>query len=76
MEERYEHVVKVLTEHKDLLDYIAKRLEEIETMDGSEFYDIVKGEEHCKQLTADAGAEKAMGQEGASEPAQDDKSDK
>lgn len=76
MEERYEHVVKVLTEHKDLLDYIAKRLEEIETMDGNEFYDIVKGEEHCKQLTADAGAEKASEQEGASEPAQDDKSDK
>ena len=66
----------MLTEHKDLLDYIAKRLEEIETMDGSEFYDIVKGEEHCKQLTADAGAEKAMGQEGDSEPVQDDKSDK
>jgi len=50
MNERYEHVVKLLSEHKDLLDYIAKRLEEIETMEGKEFYDIVKGEQHCKEL--------------------------
>ena len=51
MKERYAHVVEVLTEHKDLLDYIAKRLEEIETMEGKEFYDIVKGEQHCRELT-------------------------
>ena len=57
MEERYEYVVKVLTDHKDLLDYIAKRLEEIETMDGKEFYDIVKGEQHCKELSENAGKE-------------------
>jgi len=50
MNERYEHVVSILSEHKDLLDYIAKRLEEVETMDGKEFYDIVKGEQHCKEL--------------------------
>ena len=50
MKERYAHVLEVLTEHKDLLDYIAKRLEEIETMEGKEFYDIVKGEQHCKEL--------------------------
>ena len=51
MEERYTYVVKLLTDHKDLLDYIAKRLEEIETMEGKEFYEIVKGEQHCKELT-------------------------
>ncbi len=57
MKERYAHVVEVLTEHKDLLDYIAKRLEEIETMEGKEFYDIVKGEQHCRELTDSTSAE-------------------
>ena len=57
MKERYSHVLKVLTEHKDLLDYIAKRLEEIETMEGKEFYDIVKGEQHCRELTDSTTAE-------------------
>lgn len=51
MEERYEHVLKVLNEHKDLLEYIAVRLQEVETMDGKEFYEIVKGEAHCKEIT-------------------------
>jgi len=51
MNERYEHVVSLLAEHKELLEYIANRLREIETMDGKEFYEIVKGEQHCKTLT-------------------------
>ena len=50
MDERYTYVVNLLTEHKTLLEYIADRLLEIETMDGKEFYDIVKGEQHCKEL--------------------------
>lgn len=50
MAERYERVVKLLSEHKELLEYIANRLLEIETMDGKEFYEIVKGEEHCREL--------------------------
>ena len=50
MSERYEHVVKLLSEHKELLEYIADRLKEEETMDGKEFYEIVKGEQHCKEL--------------------------
>ncbi|MCI5607568.1 MAG: ATP-dependent zinc metalloprotease FtsH [Treponema sp.] len=50
MEERYNYVLNLLSEHKDLLDYIANRLLEIETMDGKEFYEIVKGEMHCKEL--------------------------
>ena len=57
MEDRYEYVLNLLTEHKDLLDYIAKRLETIETMEGKEFYDIVKGEAHCKELAEGATAE-------------------
>ena len=55
MDERYKYVVKLLSQHKELLDYIANRLVEIETMDGKEFYEIVKGEAHCKKLTEDAG---------------------
>ena len=57
MNERYNYVLKLLKSHKELLDYIANRLVEIETMDGKEFYEIVKGEQHCKELTADAGKE-------------------
>ena len=55
MDERYKYVVKLLKQHKDLLEYIANRLVEVETMDGKEFYEIVKGEAHCKELTAKAG---------------------
>ncbi|BDC94088.1 ATP-dependent zinc metalloprotease FtsH [Treponema bryantii] len=55
MNERYNYVVKLLKQHKDLLEYIANRLVEIETMDGKEFYEIVKGEAHCKELTENAG---------------------
>ena len=55
MDERYKYVVKLLKQHKDLLEYIANRLVEVETMDGKEFYEIVKGEQHCKELTAEAG---------------------
>lgn len=57
MKERYNFVISLLTQHKDLLEYIAKRLEEIETMDGKEFYDIVNGEQHCKELEENAGKE-------------------
>jgi cell division protease FtsH len=55
MDERYKYVVKLLSQHKELLDYIANRLVEIETMDGKEFYEIVKGEAHCKELSESAG---------------------
>ena len=51
MNERYEYVTGLLSEHKDLLEFIANRLMEIETMDGKEFYEIVKGEQHCKEIT-------------------------
>ena len=52
--ERYTYVVKLLSEHKDVLDYISHRLLEVETMEGKEFYEIVKGEKHCAELTAGA----------------------
>ena len=50
MNERYEYVLKLLGKHKDLIDYIANRLMEVETIDGKEFYEIVNGEAHCKAL--------------------------
>ena len=59
MEERYKYVLKLLNDHKDLLDYIANRLVEVETMDGKEFYEIVKGEQHCAELTESAGKKAA-----------------
>lgn len=54
MDERYQYVLKLLTKHKDLIEYISNRLMEIETMDGKEFYDIVNGEAHCKEITDEA----------------------
>ena len=58
MNERYEYVLKLLGKHKDLIDYIANRLMEIETIDGKEFYDIVNGEAHCKKLLENKAEEK------------------
>lgn len=54
MEERYSYVVELLSKHKELLEFIANRLLEIETMEGSEFYEIVKGEAHCLELAQKA----------------------
>lgn len=50
IDERYKYVVKLLTSKKQLLDFIAKRLMEIETMEGKEFYEIIKAEEHASEL--------------------------
>ncbi len=58
IEERYKYVVKLLTGKKQLLDFIAKRIMEIETMDGKEFYEIIKAEKHASELEASAKAEK------------------
>ena len=54
MDERYAHVRSLMEQHKDLLNFIANRLLEIETMDGKEFYEIVKGEAHCRELAQQA----------------------
>ena len=62
IDERYNHVLEMLGAHKDLLEYIAKRLLEIETMEGKEFEDIIKGERHCLEL-ADATAKDSSAQE-------------
>ncbi len=48
--ERYDHVLSLLESHKDLLEYIAKRLLEKETMDAKEFNEILKAEKHCEEI--------------------------
>ena len=50
MAERYKAVLALLKKHKELLDYIANRLLEKETMDGKEFEAIIKAEKHAKEL--------------------------
>lgn len=55
IQERYDHVLDVLKAHRELLEYIAKRLLEKETVDGKEFEDIIKAESHCSELEAVAG---------------------
>ncbi|MBP5250783.1 MAG: ATP-dependent zinc metalloprotease FtsH [Treponema sp.] len=64
--ERYEYVVSLLRSHRELLDYVANRLLEKETIDGKEFEEIVKAEKHCSVLTEEAksaekSAEKSAG---------------
>lgn len=53
MAEEYEKVLTLLKSHKELLEYIAKRLLEIETMEGKEFSEIVKSEAHCKEIAGE-----------------------
>ena len=63
MNERYEHVLAVLGEHKELLDFIANRLLEIETMEGKEFYEIVKNEGKLQQPDETETSEAAVSAE-------------
>ena len=58
MNERYDYVLKLLRKHKSLIDYIANRLMEVETIEGKEFYDIVNGESHCLELEEKATTSK------------------
>ncbi len=52
MNERYEYVLGLLSEHKNLIEYISKYLMEKETIDGKEFLEIIKAENHCNTLEA------------------------
>lgn len=54
MDQRYNHVLKIIKEHKQLVEFVAARLLEVETLDGQEFYEIVKAEKHCQELEQDA----------------------
>ena len=57
MNERYEYVVNLLTEKKNLVEYIANRLVEIETMEGKEFYEIVENSNRCDDMQKQAQSE-------------------
>ena len=65
MAERYDHALRLLEEKRELLDVIAKRLLEEETMFGAEFNDIIKAAQHCEDVIAAieaAPSESAEGQ--------------
>ncbi|MBQ0002361.1 MAG: ATP-dependent zinc metalloprotease FtsH [Treponema sp.] len=42
MDERYEHVLKLLKKNKDLLLTVADKLLEVETLEGKDFYDLIE----------------------------------
>jgi cell division protease FtsH len=50
MDERFTGVVNMLTEKRDVLDYIAARLLEKEVIEQAEFEDIIKARQHLDEL--------------------------
>ena len=76
MKERYEHVLNTLKENKELLEYISKRLLEIETMEGKEFYDIVNAAKHLESLPENASQPEAAAQTEASSAEQSENAEK
>ena len=57
MDERYTIVLNLLKSKKDLLEYISKRLLEIETMEAKEFNEIIRAHEHCGEVAEAAGSD-------------------
>lgn len=55
MNQRFERVVSLLTEKKDVLDYIAHRLLEKEIIEQAEFEDIVDARVHLDELATNSG---------------------
>ena len=54
MEERYTAAVKLLKSKKDLLETIARRLLEIETMEGKEFLEIIESQKASEAAPKEA----------------------
>jgi cell division protease FtsH len=73
MNERYDYVLKLLRKHKGLIDYIANRLMEVETIEGKEFYEIVNGESHCLELEEKASTAKKTASKKTSKTTEDQK---
>ena len=69
MDERYNHVLALLSSKNDLLEYIAKLLLDKETVDGKEFNEIIKAHNHASELQIAASAEQSA-QIGADENAE------
>ncbi|MGN0729708.1 ATP-dependent zinc metalloprotease FtsH [Treponema sp.] len=57
MEERYQFVIKILKKHGSLLEYIAQRLLEKETMERKEFMEILEAENHCAEISKSSETE-------------------
>ena len=57
MDQRFTRVVNMLTEKRDVLDYIADRLLEKEVIEQAEFEDIIKARQHLEELPAEATTE-------------------
>ncbi len=72
MDERYNYVLKLLSEKKGLLEFIANRLLEIETMDGKEFYEIVNNAKRCENLTLEAQSSEKSAESSGAENATDE----
>lgn len=72
MADRYKDVLALLKKHRELLEYIAKRLLEKETMDGKEFEEIVKAEDHCRELESAASTEQKALPESSGKPESDE----
>ena len=47
-------MLSLLAEKKELLEFIASRLLEIETMEGKEFYEIVNNAKRCEKIQIEA----------------------
>ncbi len=58
VDERYSAAVKLLKSKRDLLEVIAKRLLEVETMEGKEFQDIIQAQKRCEKLESEAKEKK------------------
>ncbi|WP_407429095.1 ATP-dependent zinc metalloprotease FtsH [Treponema sp.] len=54
--ERYEHVLSLLREKRELLEYISARLLEIETMDSKEFNEILASHGYCTENQEETAA--------------------
>ena len=58
IDERYSYAVKLLKGKRGLLETIAKRLLEIETMDGKEFQEIVSAKKKSKKTSRSTSSKK------------------
>lgn len=57
IDEEYKKVVALLTDKKSVLEYIAKRLLEIETMESKEFQEVIAASQQQSAVSDNAGGE-------------------
>jgi len=78
MDERYNHVIELLSSKRDLLEYVAKLLLDKETVDGKEFNEIIKAHNHASELQQLASQQQpeAVSQDEPQAPSQDNAENK